>query len=68
MPLANNSVRLIVEAICADCGPLLNMETNGLFAVVLAQAHTATTGHAVVLNGTSDVQKQDEEEEFLRES
>jgi hypothetical protein len=51
--------RLIIEAICTTCGPLEDI-SEGLEVVNLACAHTSTTGHVVVLNGTTDVAGDDD--------
>ena len=56
-PVEYLDVRLILEAICPVCGPLWNEPNDlmdGLFAVFVAEAHTAETGHVVALNGTTD--------------
>jgi hypothetical protein len=58
-------VRLIVEAICPVCGPLIQAPAEGIFPLVLAQEHTASTGHVVVLNGTTDLPEAAEEASFL---
>ena len=46
--------RLIIEATCTTCGSL-EQHPDGLAVVDLAGGHTRTTGHVVVLNGTTDI-------------
>lgn len=56
-----SSVRLIIEAICPQCGPLTPVPMEGVSAILLAQKHTAETAHIVVLNGTVDLPEPAEE-------
>ena len=51
--------RLIVEAECTTCGPLCSTHGVEVAAIKAALAHTAKTGHVVVLNGTSDLPETD---------
>ena len=46
-------VRLVIEAACSCCGPIHNAPA-GLEAIEAASAHTAESGHVVILNGTVD--------------
>ncbi len=46
--------RIIIEAMCMNCGPLEDCSDILEFAK-LACAHTSKTGHVVVLNGTVDI-------------
>lgn len=55
------SARLIVEAVCPQCGPLTATPMEGITAILLAQKHTAETKHVVVLNGTIDLPEAPEE-------
>lgn len=54
------AVRLIVEAICTTCGPITDADMDGTIAIMLAETHTALTGHIVVLNGTTDLPERTE--------
>ena len=56
-----SSVRLIVEAICPQCGPLTAVPMQGVSAILLAQKHAAETAHVVILNGTMDLPEAAEE-------
>ena len=56
-----SSARLIVEAVCPQCGPLTTGPLEGITSLLLAQKHTAETGHVVVLNGTIDLPEAVEE-------
>ncbi len=47
--------RLILEAACAQCGPLNPANIDPLSIPRLALQHSAETGHVVILNGTADV-------------
>ncbi len=47
--------RLIIEALCAICGPLDDEHAEGLSTVRLALKHSSTAGHVVILNGTIDL-------------
>jgi hypothetical protein len=58
------SVRLIVEAICTACGPLSPVPVEGITSVVLAQEHSAFTGHIVLLSGVTDLPEAAEETSF----
>jgi hypothetical protein len=48
-----SNVRLVIEAACSCCGPIHNAPA-GLEAIEAASAHTAESGHVVILNGTVD--------------
>jgi hypothetical protein len=52
-------VRLVLEAQCSSCG-LLCDTAHELRVVQVALAHTAATGHIVILNGTVDLPDQNE--------
>lgn len=52
--------RLILHADCPTCGPV-NKNCVEDSAVLLALAHSAVTGHVVVLNGTTDLPELDDE-------
>lgn len=54
---ADVAVRLIIEAECSRCGPILN---GGLEAIEKATTHTLSTGHIVILNGTVDAPEHEE--------
>jgi len=54
------SARLVIEAECTTCGRVSDETSDGLSAVRLALAHTAATGHVVILNGTTDAPEVDE--------
>lgn len=56
-----SSARLIIEAVCPQCGPLTTAPIEGITAILLAQKHTAETKHVVVLNGTIDLPEAAEE-------
>jgi tellurite resistance-related uncharacterized protein len=63
LPLCDFSerkVRLIVEAECSTCGPVFQAETDPQAILTLATAHSGSTGHVVILHGTSDVPESDE--------
>ncbi len=47
--------RLIIEALCAICGPLHDQHVEGLSPVRRALRHSSTAGHVVILNGTTDL-------------
>ena len=47
--------RLIIEALCAICGPLGDEHVKGLSPVRHALRHSSTAGHVVILNGTTDL-------------
>jgi hypothetical protein len=48
-----STVRLVIEAACSCCGPIHNAPA-GLEVIEAASAHTAESGHVVILNGTVD--------------
>jgi hypothetical protein len=48
-----DNVRLVIEAMCGCCGPIHN-SLAGWETIEAASAHTAETGHVVILNGTVD--------------
>lgn len=52
--IAVSELRVVIEAECSRCGPLSAHETAGLGNIDAALAHTAQTGHVVILNGTVD--------------
>ncbi len=56
-PSAHNDspARLIIEALCAICGPLGDENVEGLSPVRRALHHSSTAGHGVILNGTTDL-------------
>jgi len=47
------TARLVIEAECSTCGSIDIAE--GLLLVQTALAHTVSTGHVVILNGTTDL-------------
>lgn len=47
--------RLIVEAECTTCGRVGDEDSDGILIVRFALAHSAATGHVVILNGTTDL-------------
>lgn len=49
-PHNDSPARLIIEALCATCGPLGDGHVEGLSPV-----RSSTAGHVVILNGTSDL-------------
>jgi hypothetical protein len=51
--------RLILHAECPSCG-FVGENAHGASAVQLALAHSASTGHVVVLNGTTDLPEMDD--------
>jgi len=59
--LSISSARLIVEAVCPQCGPLTTAPIEGITAILLAQKHTTETAHVVILNGTIDLPEAAEE-------
>jgi hypothetical protein len=61
----HSAVRLIVEAICTACGPLSPAPAEGIVSVVLAQEHTAHTGHIVLLSGVTDLPEAAGEASFI---
>ena len=50
---SGESVRLVIEVTCSSCGPI-HSSLAGWEAIEAASAHTAKTGHVVILNGTVD--------------
>jgi hypothetical protein len=52
--IALSEIRIVIEAECSRCGPLSAQENTGLGNIDAALAHTAQTGHVVILNGTVD--------------
>jgi len=54
VPLAISHVRMIVEAECSFCGPIFQTQNEAWQTLEAATAHTASTGHVVILNGTID--------------
>lgn len=59
LDVPQQTVRLVLEAQCSICGLLCGID-RGLSVVQAALAHTAATGHIVILNGTVDVPDQNE--------
>jgi len=51
---SDENVRLVIEAECSRCGPISVGENTGFEPIDAALAHTAQTGHVVILNGTVD--------------
>jgi hypothetical protein len=51
---SDENVRLVIEAECSRCGPISVGENTGFGHIDAALAHTAQTGHVVILNGTVD--------------
>lgn len=54
LAISESSIRLVIEAECSCCGPVSGDENAGLENIEAALAHTAQTGHVVILNGTID--------------
>ena len=52
--LAETEIRIVIEAECSSCGPVVRNPTVGLDIIHHAARHTAETGHVVILNGTVD--------------
>jgi hypothetical protein len=52
--VAPQPARLVIEAECTTCGPVCEETADGISIVRLAVAHSATTRHVVILNGTTD--------------
>ena len=63
--LADSDIRIVIEAECSSCGPVVRNPTAGLDIIHHAARHTAETGHVVILNGTVD-RPDLEEREILR--
>jgi|GEM_PF-2001013 len=55
MPVAHEPPRLVLHADCTTCGRLNRDEDAHSAVVDIALDHTNTTGHIVVLNGTTDL-------------
>ena|SRR5579871_1607774 len=55
MPVAHEPPRLVLHADCTTCGHLNRDEDASSAVVDIALDHTNTTGHIVVLNGTTDL-------------
>ena len=49
------AARLVIEAQCSTCGPIWSDRPDQIEPVQLALEHTRSTGHVVVLNGTTDL-------------
>jgi hypothetical protein len=62
---SDENVRLVIEAQCSRCGPISISESTGFEHIDAALAHTAQTGHVVVLNGTVDRLDLEGRESFL---
>jgi hypothetical protein len=58
--LAISQVRIIVEAECSSCGPIFQTQNEALQTLEAATAHTTSTGHLVILNGTIDAPQLEE--------
>ena len=54
LAISESTIRLVIEAECSCCGPVSGDENTGLKNIEAALAHTAQTGHVVILNGTVD--------------
>lgn len=52
--IAISEIRVVIEAECSRCGLLSAHENPSLGNIDAALAHTAQTGHVVILNGTVD--------------
>jgi len=55
-----SQARIVIEAECSRCGPILPAQDEGLRTLEAATAHTNSTGHLVILNGTIDAPELDE--------
>jgi hypothetical protein len=53
--MVRQPARLVIEAECTTCGPICDETEDGISIVRLALAHSAATGHVVILNGTTDL-------------
>jgi hypothetical protein len=51
---SDENIRLVIEAECSRCGPISVGESTGSRDIDAALAHTAQTGHVVILNRTVD--------------
>jgi hypothetical protein len=60
--LSISQVRMIVEAECSSCGQIFQTLSEALQTLEAATAHTASTGHLVILNGTIDAPELEEPE------
>lgn len=58
--LFQRETRVVIEVECSLCGPVFQIDRNGLDGIEAATAHTSATGHVVILNGTVDLPEQDE--------
>lgn len=56
----SSSPRLVIDADCATCGPIASGVSDGILIIRSALAHSATTKHVVILNGTTDVTEADQ--------
>lgn len=59
-PLAISQVRIVVEAECSSCGPIFEAQNEASQILEAATAHTTSTGHLVILNGTIDAPQLEE--------
>lgn len=59
-PMTPEASRLVLHADCTTCGRLNREEDNPLSVVDVALKHTDSTGHIVVLNGTTDLPDEEE--------
>ena len=55
-----SSPRLVIDADCTTCGPIASGGSDGILIIRSALAHSATTKHVVILNGTTDVPEADQ--------
>lgn len=54
-PVAEDRIRLVLDAECSRCGPIFQAESEGAGRIRAAVAHTSAAGHVVILNGTVDL-------------
>lgn len=52
---APHPCRLVLEANCSTCGPMYDSIHPAALIPELALKHTESTGHVVILNGTTDL-------------
>ena len=55
-------VRIVIEAECNQCGPIVQQDCDAGAILQAATLHTAVTGHVVILNGTVDLPQLEDSE------
>ena len=58
--LPTSQIRVVVEAECSSCGPIFPTQNEALQTLEAATAHTTSTGHLIILNGTIDAPQLEE--------